>query len=463
MRDLSDFIISNTHKNICHDDRLRSLTTNAAKTIEIVCPFISLEGIEWLKDNKKENVRITLITELSPRAVTSGVQSVEALSELIALGCDVRYLTSGLHAKMYWFDQNEVLLTSANMTRNGLSRNFELGFSLGPMILSENAFKGGTRAYKERLRSLWEFVFKQAEPLSLEILEKYKAVSNEVSDLRSQIIKIEDSWRDSLPEVPFTSFQRPSLNKQSISTDLMMTNIFEGFDLTHWDVFNNKLELTEENRNNFRKILDRQINPLLYKFYLQLKNDPIFKTNFSALERGFSQNLLLRNRFPHDRYLFLTKPRPGKAARRHLGEPSIIIGMGKGSSESGWLEVRSGVEEDTLSELSVAGERLIQNMLKNIDEVIVRLHSLGHGWYLSHGSFSKNTPKTVGVLDLDQKRLRSEISHYLTSREVSDIQIRRKYYLNDETDGAILLSPKITAVISKDVQNLSYFFDLANR
>jgi len=265
--------------------------------------------------------------------------------------------------------------------------------------------------------------------------------------------------------VPYTSFQRPIQNKQNLSTDLMMTNMFGGFQQTNWDVFRHGMQVSQENINKLRATLDKQINPLLRVFYTQLKNEPIFKKHFKAMHIGFSKNTQLKHRFPHDRYLFLTLPRPGKLARVHLGEPSIIISMGKDEGDSGWFEVRTGVEEDTLMELSAAGERLISNMLKNIDEVTRRLKSLGKGWQLSHGSYSKGkdhyTLLDAGSLTADA--LRKEIEPYLQTRDVSDLQIRRKYFLDDDNDNKVLLSTKFTSTIADDVDNLSYFFDLAQK
>ncbi len=463
MRELTDLIIANTHENVSHEDKLVSLTKDV-KLIEIVCPFISTAGIRWLLENKLPTTRVVVITELSVRGVISGVQSIEAIASLIEAGCEVYYLTSELHAKMYWFDQKEVLVTSANMTGNGLRRNFELGLAIGPAMFSEAAVKGGTKAFNERLRALFDFLKKRTEPVTKEVLDKYRQLSIEAAEIRAATKQLEDLFSEQLPEVPFTSFQRPCPNKQNLSTDLMMTNMFSGFQTSHWDVFNHGLEVNQENLNRFRHMLDQQVNPLLRVFYSQLKHEPIFKKQFATLELGFSKNMLLRQRFPHDRYLFLTKARPGKLARRHLGEPSIIIGMGKGNSESGWLEVRTGVEEDTLPALSEAGERLISRMLSNADEVVRRLKVLGEGWHLSHGSYSKgDNYRYLQAWTLSAADLRREISPYLSSKEVSDLQIRRKYFLHEEQDSKILLSSKITSTIAEDIEHLSYFFDLAQK
>lgn len=461
MRDLSDIIIANTFEDVTHEARVAALA-KSSKLIEIICPYISAEGMKWLKENRNPETKVIIITELSIKGILSGSQSVTAISDLLNMGFEVYYSTSGLHAKIYWFDRKEILITSANMTGNGLRKNFEMGLSIGPQVLNENAIKGGYKSFNERMLAQIEFLKKQTEAVTFDILEKYRLLSECASDIRNQISIFEGEFSEKISEIPYISFQRKNLNKQNMTTDLMITNMFDGFQESDWEVFNHGFELSDENLTKFRYLLDENINPLLSKFYLQLKGDPVFKKNFSVLERGFSQNLLLRHRFPHDRYLYLTKPRPGKLARRHLGEPSIIIGMGKGDSQTGWLEVRSGVEEDTLPGLSVAGERLIRNLIKNPEVAVKHLNDLGSGWFLSHGSYSKRSSKYIDVLGISKSSLVQEIGHYPSTREVSDIQIRRKYFLSDKRDRELLLSPKITSAIAQDIQRLSYFFELAN-
>lgn len=132
MKEIPDLLISNLFENLSHAESLRRLMQQAG-TIEIVCPFISREGARWLLDNKNSNAKITLITELSTRGVISGVQSPDALRMLLKNGAEIHYLTDHLHAKWFWFNRTTAVITSANLTLSGLSKNFELGVCLAPM------------------------------------------------------------------------------------------------------------------------------------------------------------------------------------------------------------------------------------------------------------------------------------------------------------------------------------------
>jgi HKD family nuclease len=461
MREISDLLIANTFKNINHQSKLKELLSSAS-LVEIICPFISNDGADWLLENRKKDAKIKIITELSVKGVISGVQSTIALKKLLDAGCEIYYMTSELHAKVYWFDQKESVITSANLTSNGLKNNLEIGFAVSAGIFHESFVRGGTKAFNDNLRALFDFVKRQTGQLTNDILEKYGHLKDESADLREKLAEMDRKFLQSFNEIPYTPNQRICSNSQNIRNELLLTNMFNGFEVSDWDVFNNSLELNEDNRNKFRSELSKRINPLLSVFFKQLKYEPVFSKTYNNLQMGFSQNRLLTTRFPHDRYLFLTKPRAGKLAFKHLGEPSIIIGMGKKENDSGWLEVRAGVEEDTLQTgLSDAGAKLIQRMLNNSSEVIAILQGLGSGWYLTHGSYSRSQDVELDVKTLTGDILKSEISHYLQTKEISDLQIRRKYYLNKKEDAEILLSPKITSVIAKDVERISYFFDLA--
>jgi hypothetical protein len=77
---------------------------------------------------------------------------------------------------------------------------------------------------------------------------------------------------------------------------------------------------------------------------------------------------------------------------------------------------------------------------------------------LSHGS---STYKRIPTKTLTESVLRGELAHYPQSKDVSDLQIRRKYFLKNDVDRTLLLSPKITSVIAKDIEKLVYFFNLA--
>lgn len=91
----------------------------------VACPFIkrsvvdSLLGVTHLDE-------IRVITRFDMRDFVKGVSDVDALGALVAAGADVRGM-SGLHAKVFVFGEARAAVTSANLTKKGLTSNTEFG------------------------------------------------------------------------------------------------------------------------------------------------------------------------------------------------------------------------------------------------------------------------------------------------------------------------------------------------
>ena len=73
-------------------------------------------------------VSCTLVTRTDLRDFAAGASSLDTLCSLAGQGVAVRTL-SGLHAKIYIFDNSSALVTSANATASGLWHNRECGLS----------------------------------------------------------------------------------------------------------------------------------------------------------------------------------------------------------------------------------------------------------------------------------------------------------------------------------------------
>lgn len=457
MKSPSDIILSNTSLNISHREQLKNFIVNSKKTIEIVCPFISLNEARWLVSLKPEAVNVKVITELSKRGVLSGVQDVEAMECLRESGCDVRFFTTGLHAKLFWFDRGEIVITSSNLTVNGLEKNFEVGISLNPFTFTSSNVKGGSAAVKEHLLSLMTYVTSQSEVVSDNYINQFRIIADKGRSYR-EAIEREIEKIEGIEEIGYTPINRHIENKQNIDTEVLMTTMFNGFDKSLWTVFNHGIKgaPTEEQRRNFRLRLDREINPEIRKFFLALQKQPNLRTTLSGMNYGFSKNILLTTRLPFDRYLFVTKPREGKLASRHIGEASYIIGIGMHEGDQGWLEIRAGVEEETKTELTKTGRKLLERVLTELDIFHQHIQALGKGWELTH---------LGGVLrgeDLSKENIAAICRLYLNKNSPSDFQIRRKYYWNNSEDEVVLSSPKIATLVAKDVESLNYFFNLAS-
>lgn len=100
----------------------------------IAAPFISRKPVERLVCRlgaRRRSVRLDLLTSLNERSLSDGSVDSAALSWMCGQvpGATVRHLRN-LHAKAYVADTHTAIITSANLTHGGLSRNYELGFAV---------------------------------------------------------------------------------------------------------------------------------------------------------------------------------------------------------------------------------------------------------------------------------------------------------------------------------------------
>jgi phosphatidylserine/phosphatidylglycerophosphate/cardiolipin synthase-like enzyme len=94
--------------------------------IVLCAPFIKQTIVDEILKNKKESTEVTIITNSSLPNFVRESSDIEAIEKLLDNGIDV-YNYQSLHAKIYTFDDNKVFITSANLTYNGLNKNYEYG------------------------------------------------------------------------------------------------------------------------------------------------------------------------------------------------------------------------------------------------------------------------------------------------------------------------------------------------
>ncbi|MCV9389145.1 phospholipase D family protein [Reichenbachiella ulvae] len=95
------------------------------KILKIISPFIKENMVSHLLRNFTGN-QVQLITRYNLNDFRLGVSSIRALRRLLEAGVEIKGV-KGLHSKMYQFDMNSVLITSANFTSGGFFVNKEFG------------------------------------------------------------------------------------------------------------------------------------------------------------------------------------------------------------------------------------------------------------------------------------------------------------------------------------------------
>lgn len=107
-------------------------------------------------------MRIRLITRFSEQDFYNGVSDMSAIEYLLKLGAQIRGIQD-LHSKLYVFDRNKVIITSANLTTKALRTNHELGIIAKSNTISKSAL--------EYFDTLW---VKCGPDLDLDSLAKWK-------------------------------------------------------------------------------------------------------------------------------------------------------------------------------------------------------------------------------------------------------------------------------------------------
>ena len=113
--------------------------------LRIVSPFITERAIDWLLNHRPKQIKV--ITRFNLGDFADGVSDIAALRKLLNFGAPIRGIRD-LHAKVYVFGTRRAIVTSANLTEAGLSRNPEFG-----MITDERAAVRACRSYFD---DLWQ-------------------------------------------------------------------------------------------------------------------------------------------------------------------------------------------------------------------------------------------------------------------------------------------------------------------
>jgi hypothetical protein len=112
----------------------RALHADSA-TLGIICPFIKTGALERLLEGFHPGA-IQVIPRFNLDDFAEGVSDIAALRLLVKAGAQVRGIKN-LHAKVYLFGLSRAVVTSANLTKAALDRNYEFGLvSDDPGIIS---------------------------------------------------------------------------------------------------------------------------------------------------------------------------------------------------------------------------------------------------------------------------------------------------------------------------------------
>jgi phosphatidylserine/phosphatidylglycerophosphate/cardiolipin synthase-like enzyme len=103
------------------------LIHNSSSEICLASPFVKLPIAEKVAKSKKEDVRLSFLTNFKLASLYRRSTDIEALRILGQAPRTQVKSHQTLHAKTYIFDQKFAIVTSGNLTSGGLSDNYEYG------------------------------------------------------------------------------------------------------------------------------------------------------------------------------------------------------------------------------------------------------------------------------------------------------------------------------------------------
>lgn len=105
---------------------LLELATGSKQSIKVTSPFVKQNICSELLDAKRPSTKFELITSFKLMNIYSGALDLKAIDTIISKHGVVKTYPR-LHSKIYLFDEDIAIITSANLTHGGLIGNFEYG------------------------------------------------------------------------------------------------------------------------------------------------------------------------------------------------------------------------------------------------------------------------------------------------------------------------------------------------
>jgi PLD-like domain len=114
--------------------------------VRVICPFIKERPAKRLLEYGRPK-QLEVITRYDLDCFCEGVSDLAALRLLLQAGAKIRGIKN-LHAKAYLIGQSRAIVTSANLTEQGLIRNHEFGFFADDEMIAANCHSYFDRLWK---------------------------------------------------------------------------------------------------------------------------------------------------------------------------------------------------------------------------------------------------------------------------------------------------------------------------
>lgn len=124
------------------------LVKRSKQSIKITSPFVTYEVCEEMLTAKNNSSKLQMITAFRIMSVYSGLIDLAAIEKILANSGRVKTYPR-LHSKIYIFDNQEAVITSANLTVGGLEKNFEYGIYVDDRTIVKTIVNDFDRLYRD--------------------------------------------------------------------------------------------------------------------------------------------------------------------------------------------------------------------------------------------------------------------------------------------------------------------------
>ena len=107
-------------------DVFYNLVSNCNNEMILCAPYIKDEAVAAILKKKQSNAKLTVITSSNISNFIQKSTDLSAIKKLLENNARVLNYQD-LHAKIYLFDYIKALITSANLSHNGMYHNYEFG------------------------------------------------------------------------------------------------------------------------------------------------------------------------------------------------------------------------------------------------------------------------------------------------------------------------------------------------
>lgn len=234
-----------------------NLLLEANNNVSLCAPFIKQDIVKKILETKKNNTNLVVVTTSNIASFVRKASDIEAIELLLKNNIKV-YNHQHLHAKIYSFDKSKAIITSANLTYNGLIKNYEYSVLISDsniVNVIENDFQC---LIEDELSG--EFNLESVEFIKKQI-EFYKNIEYKII--------VDDEGDEKLnSKINHTIVGLQSWQKDIY--DLINENVGDEFNLQELYLNENKLKSLHPNNNNIkpkiRQVLQQLRDKGLIKF-----------------------------------------------------------------------------------------------------------------------------------------------------------------------------------------------------